>query len=214
MALAGWLVAAVLGVVIWLLMREKKSGPEQPKPSGTVLPDTALPHAVAVWQKTVDVQQHFNQIEMDIRKTALTIVLTVIGAAGYVAEKGMSVQISTRSVPLAFVLLLAGACVWLAFYFMDYGWYHRLLRGSIDQGMALERDLKTSGVPIDLTNLIGERSPIFIGRRKLHSNDKIKLFYRAGLLLIGFLALMSFIIRTPPPPADEKKTDPPGYQNR
>ncbi len=45
-------------------------------------------HAVAVWQKAVDVQQHFSQIEMDIRKAALTIVLTVIGAAGYVAEKG------------------------------------------------------------------------------------------------------------------------------
>jgi hypothetical protein len=40
--------------------------------------------ALEVWKKTIDVQQHFNTIEMQIRNFAITVLTATIGAAGVV----------------------------------------------------------------------------------------------------------------------------------
>jgi hypothetical protein len=170
------------------------------------------------WKKTVDVQQHFNQIEMDIRKTAVTIVGAVAGAAGFVAEKGMLVQAWGWRVPVAACVLMAGAVAWVAFGLMDYFWYHRLLKGSVAHGKELETELKSVSVPVDLTNCIGRFSPIQWFEKKqrvspapgseptrqywvdLHTDQKLGAFYGLGLAILCVSVLGAWLVVAPSPP--------------
>src|SRR5262249_36146461 len=112
------------------------------------------------WKKTVDVQQHFNHIEMDIRKTAVTLVGGAIGAAAVVADRSVKVTIDWFEIPATTCILLAGCVAWAGFAFMDYGWYHRLLKGAVVEGQHLEKELLELDVPVTLTRSIGEHSPL------------------------------------------------------
>jgi hypothetical protein len=152
---------------------------------------------LGAWQKTVDVQQHFNQIGMEIRKTAVTIVGAVVGAAGFVAEKGMLVDLFGTRFPLAACILVAGIVAWLGFGLMDYYWYHLLLRGSVDSGLELEEALQQRGIPVQLTKCIGKRSPIKILKWQLHSNGKMRLFYITGVAILGVFTWGASSVVTP-----------------
>src|SRR6266567_2070560 len=90
--------------------------------------DEELDRAVEVWKTTVGVQQHFNDIEMRIRNYALTLLVGILAGAGVALKDKTIVQVAHHSVSLGSVILLAGLIGWLAFYFMDVAWYHRLLK--------------------------------------------------------------------------------------
>ena len=75
--------------------------------------------AVEVWKKIVDVQQHFNQIEMTVRNWAVTLFVGVVGAAGLAVEKGLLLSAFGTDIPLATILLAGGALAWAAFFFME-----------------------------------------------------------------------------------------------
>jgi hypothetical protein len=153
---------------------------------------------LGAWQKTVDVQQHFNQIEMDIRKTAVTVVGAVVGAAGLVAEKGMTAEAFGTRLPLAAWILVAGAAAWLGFGFMDFFWYHRLLRGSVDSGLKLEQALQKHGLVVELTDCIGKRSPVNVWRWKLHTNGRMGVFYIFGVTILAVFAWGASSVVSPP----------------
>lgn len=170
---------------------------------------------VDIWKKVVDVQMHFNEIEMKIRGLFVTIVLALAAAQGFLLDKGLSFSFGHLNVLYATFMPLLGIVAACLFYFMDRYWYHRLLMGAVKQGAYIEKKYARYLPELALTEKIGEESPVEtknwtngagrLGKRiadllvtdakyhengKLHSNAKIELFYKS----VGYLFLILFII--------------------
>jgi hypothetical protein len=137
---------------------------------------------VDVWKKTIDVQQHFNDMQMRIRNFAVTLLVAIFGAAAVVLKDKANVG----RFPLAALLLWAGAGGWFAFYLMDVFWYHKLLKGAVDHATSMESRLKSKIPGLDLSTTISAASPVYIfgcKRLPLRSTRRAHIFY-LGLLAI------------------------------
>ena len=157
--------------------------------------------AIEIWKKTVDVQQHFNDLELRIRNYALTVLAAMLGFAAYAAKEDLRMSVSNHKISVAAALLLSSGFLWLAFYFMDRFWYHRLLYGAVDHGRFIENRWKSTLPEMTLTDSIGKYSPLKIGRLEIHTPHKIDLFYAVGfvfLLVLTFFA--QYIVRSPRDP--------------
>lgn len=155
-------------------------------------------NVIELWKKTVDVQQHFNDIELKIRQFALTITAAIFGLSAVSLRDPMMMTIGDATFPVAIILLTAGLLIWGAFYFMDRHWYHMLLLGAVTHGRNIEKRMVRYFPEIELTEVIGKASPISLPfcDFKLHSSGKMNLFYGFGALglivLIVALALADF----------------------
>jgi phosphoglycolate phosphatase-like HAD superfamily hydrolase len=132
--------------------------------------------AIDAWKKAVDVQQHFNDLCLRIRNLAITVLGAVFSVAGIILK-------DARESNLPGLVVLSGALLCGLFYFMDAGWYHRLLKGSVSTGRKLETFITDNGVPIDLGSSMKAASAIKLWRGgEMRSNDKLHAFW---LVLIG-----------------------------
>jgi hypothetical protein len=141
---------------------------------------------LGAWKRTVDVQQHFNDIELRIRN----LVLTLLGAA--VAAMGVA-----GTAPYRIPILLATLVLAAAFWIMDRHWYHRLLTGAVQEGARLEGLLQKQGVQVGLGGAISAASAIAVLGRQVHSRSKIDLFYLllASVVLLTLGSLLSGVWR-------------------
>jgi hypothetical protein len=130
------------------------------------------------WEKAIDTQEHFNDIEMRIRNLALTILGAVIAFGKVVNRMDWLLE------GYVFLALIGIAAT---FWFMDKHWYHRLLVGAVAEAIALETKLTALGVPISQSKVVKDKSPFDLFGRKVHSADKIDVFY----LMVGTMALIA-----------------------
>lgn len=154
---------------------------------------------VEMWKQTVDVQEHFNDIEMRIRTAAITILTFVLGGASLALPQGTQVSLWSHHPQLASLVLVMGALLWAAFYFVDQWWYHPLLLGAVKHGETLECELQTYLPKAGLTLEISKSSPfpLVLGFRswkykhEVHSKHKMTIFYGAifTLLLVSAVGL-------------------------
>ncbi len=153
---------------------------------------------VEAWKTSVDVQKHFNDLEMKVRNFALTLATALVAASAFALKEKVCVELFGCTTSLAAVILLAAAPVWLAFYFMDVGWYHRLLIGAVKHGMWIERRAESILPELSLAGAISDASPLKICRcLTLRSSCKIHCFYLGGFLMLVLAALVAlFGIRT------------------
>jgi len=178
----------------------KKVGPAQiDKPLPPGLNKTDL---IEIWKKCVDVQMHFNGIELQIRNYAVTLLVAVIGAAAYAFKQDVKIELLGHTFSMAVAILPAGILGWYAFYIMDRHWYHRLLKGSVLHAMKIE---KAVGPELELSGAIGKESPTPIFGKYIHSTQKIDLFYAAGLMFLivvtGFVLLQGALFTTASTPS-------------
>jgi HAD superfamily hydrolase (TIGR01549 family) len=144
---------------------------------------------VEAWKKTIDVQQHFNDLEMRIRNFALTITAAILGAVGLgVSQNGFSAAFFWYGS----LLTGGGLGVWIAFYFMDRHWYHRLLYGAVRHGEYIEERCRIMLPELLLTNRISQYSPSQRLGRVFHSGDKLDFFY--SLVAFGLLFVFVFLL--------------------
>ena len=157
-----------------------------------------------LWKKTIDVQQHFNDLELRIRNFALVVVGSLLALGGYAVREAITLSI------FGFIISAAGLIIWssliplAAFYFMDRWWYHRLLKGAVAAGIPLENKLQELGYPAALGKEISAASPFVwriygrridndhtpawnLPKRKMHSEDKMDFFYFVLALAIFFI---------------------------
>ena len=177
--------------------------------SSPKIPEKEIELAIEVWKTTIEVQEHFNTIEMQIRNLAITVLTAALGAAVLIDNQTQSAitaattagkptlpppQISIFGANFSpeSMIIFAGLVGWLCFYFMDRFWYHRLLQSAVEHGRAIENKLSTSFPYIDLSNQIKQGSPLKIGRFKIHSESKIDLFYLVIALLLLILSRSAF----------------------
>lgn len=164
-----------------------------PDPTPTTTPPLGAGQ-IEIWKKIVDVQQHFNDLELRIRNFALIVTGAFLGLGGYAIKDGGIVRLIGLEVSIAGLVVVSAIFPLAAFYFMDRLWYHRLLDGSVYAGISAEKALADMGYSVDLGSKIKEHSPFrlwFTKKTMVHSKTKMDLFYAilAGSLLIvaGFL---------------------------
>lgn len=141
---------------------------------------------IEIWKTIIDVQKHFNELEMKVRNYAILILSAFVGGIGLsIKEK---VYISGLDLPLAMLLSGASVVICLLFYFMDRKWYHPLLMGAVKQGATVEESLKSTFPEAALGNRISEESPTkVLWLNNVHSKNKIDIFY--GGIAFVFIAL-------------------------
>ena len=149
-----------------------------------------LEQQIEIWKKTVDVQQHFNEIEMKIRNLFITFLGAIVAATTIIIDQNFSFPLNGKPTSLAVVLLIASLPVIAVIYFMDRHWYHRLLYGAVKSGMEIEKRLQYYGLEIGLTDNIGKESPIYFAGRKIRSTGKIDLIYSGISSVIVFTATL------------------------
>jgi hypothetical protein len=169
---------------------------------------------IEIWRTVVEVQQHFNDIEMKIRGLFITIMVAIAAAQGFLLEKRLSFPLGSVTILYATVLPLVGVVAAYLFYFMDRYWYHRLLMGAVLQGGMIEEKYASELPELGLGARISEQSPVELKNRfgrmianlvvsddrykknkKLHSDAKIELFYKSIVLLffLWFIFTVLFV---------------------
>lgn len=145
---------------------------------------------IEIWKKIVDVQQHFNDLELRIRNFALIVTGAFLGLGGYAIKDGGIITLFGWEISVASLVVVSAILPLLAFYFMDRLWYHRLLDGSVMAGIEAEQALKELGYKVNLGLEIKNRSPfkLWLSGKKIHSKTKMDFFYGVlalTLLLVG-----------------------------
>jgi hypothetical protein len=148
------------------------------------LPPASLDKQIEAWKKTVDVQQHFNEIELKIRNLAIIITAALFGAVGYAIKEKLMVDVGCSKIHVGFFMTGAALFFWIAFYLMDRWWYHRLLQGAVKHGLELEQRIGREIPGFSLTKSIGDASPVHFLWLRVRSDQKIDIFYLLGALVI------------------------------
>src|ERR1700761_1590127 len=73
------------------------------------LTDERKGQIIDVWKAIVEVQQHFNDIEMRIRSMFVTIVLALFASMGFLLDKKLSFPVGTFDIQFAMILPVIGA---------------------------------------------------------------------------------------------------------
>lgn len=145
---------------------------------------------VEAWQKTVEVQQHFNDLALRIRNLFVTLLAATITVIGYGIKATVPSSTASLSVliqPYVPLVTGLGVAICCAFWFLDRLWYHRLLRGAVKMGNALEARLEPELGDIGLTRTIGEASHMKFGRFTLDATLRLDLFYGLFAVVIIFV---------------------------
>jgi len=145
-----------------------------------------------IWEKTIDVQMHFNNIELQIRNYALTLFTAVIAGIGYLLKEKFNILIMGYIIPSSAAAALIGMIIMCVFYFMDKYWYHQLLKGSVSHAIKIENFAHAHDPLLNLTNEIGASSKIKLIGWELDSNKKYYFFYYP-LILVFFVLYLALL---------------------
>ena len=159
-------------------------------------PDAPSPLAagqIEIWKKIVDVQQHFNDLELRVRNFALIVTGAFLGLGGYAIKDAGMINAFGFTVSVSGLVVFSAIVPLFAFYFMDRLWYHRLLDGSVKAGIDAESALKQLGYKVDLGSKISEYSPFtfWLTKKKIHSKTKMDMFY---LMLVAALLIVALCL--------------------
>jgi FMN phosphatase YigB (HAD superfamily) len=133
---------------------------------------------IELWKVTVETQQHFNTLQLQIRNYVITLFLAILTAIGYTVKEHMFVSIFGFTTSIATLACIAGLFIVLAFYYMDWG-YHQLLIGSVAHGRELENSIKKNITEAGLAAAIKNSSSgnKFLGIFKTNSTTRLHTFY-------------------------------------
>lgn len=153
-------------------------------------PSPLLAGQIEIWKKIIDVQQHFNDLELRIRNFALIVTGAFLGLGGYAIKDGGIIKVFNIEVSIAGLVVFSAIFPLFAFYFMDRLWYHRLLDGSVQAGIEAETALKALGYKVDLGSKISAMSPfkLWVFGTKIRSKTKMDIFYWMLVLALLFVA--------------------------
>lgn len=190
--------------------------------------------SIEAWKKTIDVQQHFNEICMKIRNVFATMLAALIALIGILETRAEDVMLSAFGFEIHGVLFILFGIFGLSmlFYFIDRHWYHRLLVGSVLNGLELEKQLAKEAPGFQLTSKIGDNSALDItasnpgnwtlwilaktlfaevtkkeGKYLLRSDARLTIFYRTvayvSLISCGIIALFGGVTIGSPIPISQ-----------
>lgn len=146
--------------------------------------------ALETWKKTVDVQQHFNDLQLRLRNYAILIIGAMTAAIGFTFQLDLQTTIFDKTFPTGIMLVIASIFAWFAFYIFDYG-YHALLKGAVDHAGKIEKeyDGKIPGISLGATISEVSKDVKYLGIFKMNSTLRLNTFYIIGGMMLGALLL-------------------------
>lgn len=152
---------------------------------------------IKIWDRTVDVQMHFNELSFKVRQFAISLSSLILGGIFALVVTGKIEAMTTFNSLQVYTLSLGfyfSAVIWLVFYFVDRHWYHVFLKGSGIEASDIEKEIKKY-LPINgLSNTIGKYSKYTIPCTNieiLNSNLRLTLFYGS---IISILVILGYIL--------------------
>lgn len=142
-------------------------------------------NGIEIWKKSVDVQQHFNDLEMRTRNYGLTVLGVLIAAVGFSYQNKLETTVIGYTFPAGLGFIVAAIIAWGMFFIMDRYWYHVLLKGAVAHGSKIEADLKNEVPDISLGQTISEVSgKVRIFRVTMNSSQRLMAFYVLGFFML------------------------------
>jgi hypothetical protein len=156
----------------------------------------AAEHVLTVWEKSIDLQMHFNEMCMNLRRTAIGTLGALLAAGALAFRYGGAFQIYDRTITVAFVFVVVALLVWVAFYFMDRFWYHELLRAAVQYADELDGPAQKAGLNfrLNMSSRIREANHKAL---RLSGGAKINLFYLtvASALVVAAVLLYTGVVQ-------------------
>lgn len=150
-------------------MADGEAAASQPPSDAQALGAQALDY----WEKCQDVAMHFNQLLIRFRTQAIAAFAAAGGLFGFAAhENGPGVRIDVVSLGAVWL-----ATAWAAIALIDFLYYHRLLRGAVEELLRIE---EASGV-VRLSTRIEEVCT------RWHAGVAAALFYAIPFAALGGL---------------------------
>lgn len=150
--------------------------------------NTNAEQIISIWEKTLDVQMHFNDMCLSLRRAAVSAVGALLAAGALSFRYGGHVKVLSQDVSVAFLFVAVSLLVWLSFFVMDRFWYHELLRASVRYANGLTEPALTSGLTVRL-NISEEIRTANHKSLNMSGGTKITVFYSTvafGLLATGY----------------------------
>jgi hypothetical protein len=163
---------------------------------------------IEIWKTVVNVQMHFNDIEMRIRAMFVTIILALFVSIGFLIDKRIYLDFGTFRIQFYTAIPFFGIFGTWLFYFIDRYWYHRLLVGAVKHAIFIEKKYKNILPELSLSDAIGSSSPYsprlftrlmarllvsderFVKTGLLHSDGKMELFYKSVMLILAVVTIV------------------------
>ncbi|MCJ8324767.1 MAG: hypothetical protein HRU29_05070 [Rhizobiales bacterium] len=145
--------------------------------------------ALETWKKTVDVQKHFNDLQLRVRNYSIVLIGAMIAAIGFTFKLNMETVIFGFTMPTGIIFVIASLFAWAAFYIFDFG-YHSLLKGDVNHAAKIEQkyDGKIPGIGLGITISHASKNAKYFGL-KLNSTIRLTLYYLLGGLMLVLLLI-------------------------
>lgn len=169
-----------------------------------------LNHLIKVWEKVIDLQMHFNEMCMNLRRTAISVLGIMLAAGALSFRFGGVIEIGSNKISVAFVFVLIALLVWISFYVMDRFWYHQLLRSTVSYAESLQSVANTHGLTfeLDISKKIREEN-----QQSLKQSGRAKINWFYGLIAFALIIAACLLysgevshVTSPPATFDIEKT--------
>jgi hypothetical protein len=97
------------------------------------------------WKQVTDMQMHFNDMIIRMRTLAVSVVISVFGAAGLAIGQFQDrfIRIAGEEIHVAAIVVAFGLVLWLTIFTVDYGYYYKLLIGAVRRGWQIDDAFRT-----------------------------------------------------------------------
>ena len=155
---------------------------------------------------------HFNDIGMRVRGLFVTILVALFASIGFLLDKQLSLQIWRVNIQFATIVPLFGMFGTMLFYLIDRYWFHRLLKGSVNHAIAIEKKYRAQLPELSLSDEIGKESFFtpkgilwlvakvlvrhdrFRERGQLHSDGKLEIFYKSMMVVLAVTSVLLAVL--------------------
>ena len=168
---------------------------------------------VAIWQKAVDTQMHFNEMSVKSRQLGLAFVAAALGIGVVLLSRGSDFAVTQQfwilrfEIHVSVIIVLAAAFALVSVSILDLNVYHKMLRGAVTFGEDFEENYMKQIFLLEkgMTQAISHFSRFqdarvtvegtkynYEGRVRIPAEIKIRQFYRnsIGVLLISAVVLL------------------------
>ena len=147
-------------------------------------------HLLKVWEKVVDLQMHFNEMCMNLRRTAISVLGAMLAAGALSFRFGGVIEIGCNRMSVAFIFVAIALLVWISFYLMDRFWYHQLLRSAVSYAESLQESAKIAGLSfeLDVSKKIREEN-----QKSLNLSGAAKINWFYGVIAVSLVLAEIFL---------------------
>lgn len=137
------------------------------------------------WKTIIQTQMHFNDLILRFRSIILTVFVALLGAIITIMKVIPQLSFSD------FILLLAiPTTLWLTAFIIDYGYYHRLLMGSVAQALKFDNSDKFKRY-----GLFGLTTCIMKHVYPPTSKKLVCIYYLLPFVVIGLLIVIRLVYK-------------------